>query len=572
MYKKFNLTNHTTAVLLTVLFTLGACSNNTKSKGPIKDFERVSKNENAPVGDNWFTKDPTVDGVEGVSADRVYEKLQGSRPSTARSNDVIVAVIDSGVDIHHEDLQGKIWVNEDEVPDNGIDDDNNGYIDDVNGWNFIGGYDADGNAVNINQETLEMTRIYKKYTDKLNAGETLTVEEQQLLDEVTQRIEDESGYNQRRLNLTLELINTLQDTYTQLEALTTLTFTFDEMTQEDLASVESTDQTVIDLRDQALTKWDEYKVAVERPNYSNVNILYRVRDYDEEVVSYYYNPDFDPRSEIVGDDPDDFNDVHYGNNDVIGPDADHGTHVSGIIAANRNNNIGIRGIADHVKIMVLRAVPNGDERDKDVALAVRYAVDNGAQVINMSFGKAYSPFRHKVEEAMQYASDHGVVLVHAAGNDSKNNDVDYSYPTRQKLDGSGDIETWIEVGASARSKDEYMVADFSNYGQTTVDIFAPGHNVESTVPGNAYAIFSGTSMASPSVAGVVALTLEMDSNLSGPDVKQLLLNNGRDYFGLEVILPGFQSADQPTLVPFETLSITGKVASVFNNLRDLLDL
>lgn len=576
MYKALINKNQLTITLLTVLLTLGACSKkNATYKNP-KGFERITSNLGEAIGEDWFNLDPTTDGIEGVSSDKLFVRLNGTRPAIARTEAVIVAVIDSGVDIHHEDLQGKIWVNEDEIPGNGIDDDNNGYIDDVHGWNYIGGYDADGNVVHINEETLEMTRIFKKYRDRLRAGDTLSFVEQQLFDEVTQKIEDESAYNQNRLDFTNDLLETLESTHDSLAAELQLGFSLEEMTRDSLAAVVTDTDAQAELRDNTVAQWDTYRTEVDRPHFNNVDILHRVKDYDTQVVLYYYNPDFDPRSEIVGDDPTDFNDTHYGNHDVTGPDSDHGTHVAGIIAANRNNDLGIRGIADNVKIMALRAVPNGDERDKDVALAVRYAVDNGASVINMSFGKAYSPFRHKVEEAMQYASDNGVVLVHAAGNDSKDNDVDFSYPIRTRRDGSGDIETWIEVGASSKNRDELMVANFSNFGQTTVDIFAPGHNIESTVPGTddnpngEYAIFSGTSMASPAVAGVIALVLEMNSELDGLEAKRLIMNTGRSHHDLEVILPGFHNVTDPQKVLFDKLSITGKVANGFNALRDTL--
>lgn len=510
--------------------------------------------------EDWFNLDSQNDTVEGVSANAAYSKYQ----LDPNAQDVLVAVIDSGVDINHEDLQGKIWVNPGESgvdalgrdkATNQVDDDNNGYVDDVYGWNFIGGVDADGKPTHIKEETLEMTRIFKQLSDKKAQG-SLTPEEEALFQEVSNAITEERATSTNRIAQVTKVLEKLKTSYDLIKD--KVPFTFEELSLELAKAIDESDPLVAEQKAIIVKTFED----IER---DSVDILNQILEYHNMVVTVYLNPDFNPRAVIVGDDPNDFNDTHYGNNDVIGPDASHGTHVAGIIAANRNNEIGINGLAQKVKIMVLKVVPDGDERDKDVALSIRYAVDNGAKVINMSFGKAFSPQKEKVKDAIEYATSRGVLIVHAAGNESKDNDVAPNFPNSLLNDGTM-AQTWIEVGASAKLKDSDMVADFSNYGKNTVDIFAPGFEIESTIPDNQYASFSGTSMASPTVAGVATMLLGYSPDLSGVEVKDLILNSGRAYPDLEVKLPGTEN-----LVFFSSLSMTGKVANVLLALNNLFN-
>lgn len=529
------------------------------AKGTI--IEATADYFSAPA--NWFNLDPELDDIQGISANRVYTDM--GQPSA--KEDIIVAVIDSGVDVNHEDLQGKIWTNDDEIPNNGIDDDNNGYIDDVFGWNFIGARDgmakmiATSNAnkfklvqgdqsKQIGSDTLEVTREYArliKLKNKLEAqGQTLNKTQTALLAKVKNEVQqsrtealDNVKFYQDNLNVYKSSEKVLKEegglteiTYETVEALVTSTQT--------LALAK---QNMIDLLDRALSL--DYMTA-ELKHYNT-------------IANVYYNPKSDLRAQIVGDNYTDAFESIYGNNNVIGPDAFHGTHVSGIIAADRENNIGIKGIAKKVKIMAIRCVPDGDERDKDVANSIRYAVDNGAKIINMSFGKSYSPYKKAVNAAVRYAQKKGVLLVHAAGNSYANNDKEDSFPNRELY--GDDAKNWLEIGATSFKKGSSMVAGFSNYGKKTVDLFAPGTNINSTTPGNEYDFASGTSMATPVVAGVAALTLSYNDKLSAIELKDVIVNTSNRYPNLYV----YKSRMGKVL--FSDLSIFGGIPNAFEAVK-----
>ncbi|NJK84921.1 MAG: S8 family serine peptidase [Bacteroidales bacterium] len=280
--------------------------------------------------------------------------------------------------------------------------------------------------------------------------------------------------------------------------------------------------------------------------------------------NYHYNIDFNPRN-IVNDDPENANDSIYGNSDVVATDPSHGTFVSGIIAADRDNGIGMKGIADNVRIMAIRAVPDGDERDKDVANAIIYAVNNGASVINMSFGKDVSPQKHMVDKALKYAESKDVVLVHAAGNESQNTDKSPRYP--MNFIGKDPINSkWLSIGASSIDANESLPGEFSNYGKKTVDIFAPGVNIYSLQPKNEYDIQDGTSYASPMVAGTAALLKSYYPSLSAQQIKEIILSSHNDVFKqLKVNVPS--SGKKTKKGSFNKLSATGGLLNVYQAVK-----
>jgi subtilisin family serine protease len=498
--------------------------------------------------DNWWELDRSENSFPGVSAQKANTYLEGKKATP-----VVVAVIDSGVDIEHEDLAGVVWTNEDEVPDNGIDDDRNGYVDDVHGWNFIGG--ADGR--NVDQENLEVVRLYNrlhaKYNnrnrDGLNRKERAEYDRYQEYKKEIEKKQEELGPTAQQYKMVMEAMDAAVEAIGK-EA--------DDVTAADVAALDATDEPGL-----AIVKQVIANAAAGGASFSEVyDQVKGANDYFSRQVDYNYNTDFDAR-DIVGDNPENFDERYYGNNNVEGPDAAHGTHVAGIIAGMRDNGIGVNGVGgDHVRIMSVRTVPNGDERDKDVANAIRYAVDNGAKIINMSFGKGQSPYKKEVDAAMKYAQKNDVLLVHAAGNDGKELTLTNNYPNDIYLGKKRGLKNWIEVGATSSAYDEGLAAGFSNYNKKYVDVFAPGARIYSTIPDDEYAKFDGTSMAAPMVAGIAALLRSYFPDLTARQVKEIIEESALPV-NLSVNRPGSEGEQ----VSFKELSRTGGLANAYNAVK-----
>lgn len=510
----------------------------------------VSAQDSANVQKDWFLLDPETDRVQGVSAERVYATLLKNKPSRT----VIVAVIDSGVDIFHEDLKDVIWVNTGEIPDNGIDDDKNGYIDDVHGWNFIG-----GKAGNVNEDTYELTREYTRLKSKFEKIDETKVPKKE---------QAEFAY---WLDVKRKFEKRSQEAMSQYSMYNTIhkNITFGNDTLKRILNVKKITPSMLDTLKvtNPVIAFSKNAVSIVFQNFGTDVDIEEVLDQLNDAVEYYgvqalfgYNTEFDSR-EIVGDNYSNFNERYYGNNDVKGPDAEHGTHVAGIIGANRKNELGIKGIADNVKIMSVRAVPNGDERDKDIANAIYYAVNNGAHIINMSFGKSYSPQKDLVDKAVKYAESKGVLLIHAAGNDGEDIDTKKNFPSRNFNDGK-QAKTWIEVGASSWGADESFVASFSNYGKKNVDLFSPGVEIYSTIPENKYKNNQGTSMASPAVAGVAAILMSYFPDLTAVQVREILTESSRKFNDLKVIKP-----DTKEVANFNALSRSGGLVNAYEAVK-----
>ncbi len=467
-------------------------------------FAQTSVKEDVPKG--WHLLNKQTSGYYGISLDKAYEFLKGKK-----STPLIVAVIDSGVDTTHEDLKSILWHNPGEIPGNGIDDDKNGYVDDVYGWNFIGGRDGR----NVKEDSYEAARVYHAYKSKfenITDPSGLSKEDKELYEMWKRAKQDVVG----------EVDLSLLEKYKQIEKDMVVG---DSLIQADLKKKEYNCKDLesynpVSISAQKLKQTMTYICGLNKNNdITNEQIIEDLQGEIRKMEAAEKAPK-DFRNEIVKDNYNDFSDRFYGNNDVMANTPFHGTHVSGIIAAVRNNGLGVNGIADNVKIMMVRAVPDGDEHDKDIALAIRYAVDNGAKVVNMSFGKGFSPEKQWVDDAVRYAQSKGVLLVHAAGNDAADIDTAWNFPTPVfKSDGKR-ASNWITVGASGDPKLGGLVAGFSNYGKKEVDVFAPGVKIYSTIPGrDTYGEAQGTSMASPVVAGVAALILEYFPSLTPEQVK-----------------------------------------------------
>lgn len=501
--------------------------------------------------ENWFNLDNTKDGVNGVSAEETYAKLLKGK----KSKTVIVAVLDSGVDYKHEDLKDIMWVNEDEIPNNGKDDDNNGYVDDIHGWNFIGGKDGK----NIDHDSYEITREYvrlKKVYDGRDPNSFSKKEKKEYAyyQKVKAGFEEKHAEAQANYDRYEAMFTKMEKNFGIVQkALGKTNFTAD-----DLASIKVGDNTELKEAVEAVKTSMARGATPESIGEAKKEAL----DYFGGSLKFGLNPDYNPRS-IVGDNYSNIYEKSYGNNDYRGPDASHGTHVAGIIGAKRNNGIGMNGVADNVRIMSVRCVPDGDERDKDVANAIRYAVDNGASIINMSFGKGFSPNKALVDDAVRYAKKHDVLMVHAAGNDSENNDTDPNFPNDNYASKGGWFKpkvaaNWMEIGALSYKKGENAAASFSNYGKKNVDLFSPGVAIYSTVPDNGYESMQGTSMASPAAAGVAAVIRSYFPDLNAEQVKSILLETVAPQTG-KVYKPGTTE-----LVPFSDLSVSGGTINTYN--------
>jgi cell wall-associated protease len=524
----------------------------------------LAQEDTTAIPQDWFLRDPETDHVQGVSAERTYLTLLKDKPSKT----VLVAVIDSGIDIEHEDLKDVIWTNANEIPGNGVDDDKNGYVDDIHGWNFIGGKNG-----NVNEDTYEVTREYARLKPKYENAENKKLNKKEKVEleywkKVKFKYERDYKANKDKLDQyakQFSMYDNALKVISSCDSIISLNLKGAPVTKSSLASVSSTDQDVLYSKQTLLKVLESVGDDVEVGAFLEEIKLYLVQlkemvDHYNTAVSYGYSLEFNSRT-IIGDDYNNLYEKGYGNNDVEGPDARHGTHVAGIIGANRTNSIGIKGIADNVRIMSIRAVPNGDERDKDIANAILYAADNGAQIINMSFGKSFSPNKEVVDKAVKYAEAKGVLLIHAAGNDGDDMDKETNYPSRTYKDGK-QAKAWIEIGASAWGSEEDFVGSFSNYGKKTVDLFAPGVQIYSTTPNDTYEDLQGTSMACPATVGVAALLLEYFPDLKAEQLKSILSQSTRKFDGLKVTKPG--TTEQ---VPFSQLSISGGIVNAYEAVK-----
>lgn len=489
----------------------------------------------------WYNKDIKKDKIPGVSSDRAYEELLKNKTPKP----VVVAIIDGGTDYNHEDLKDVIWTNPKEIPGNGIDDDNNGYIDDVHGWNFLG--NPDGR--NVNNDNLEVTRIYRMLKPKYenaDSSELANDKEFQLYLKCRKEVEAQYTSAQKALNNYTTLYNNLKFA----DSILTIYFGTNHYTLKQVKQIkDEAMQPIVKF----MAFWMNAKV--------DTTIAKGAIEYYESKALYRYNIDFDSR-DIVGDDWTQNDNPFYGNNDVRGPRAGHGTMVAGNVAAIRNNGIGPDGVTSNAQLMILLVVPDGDERDKDVANAIIYAVNNGASIINMSFGKGYSPQKHFVDSALKVANEHDVLIVHAAGNDGVNVDEDIHFPSNYDDNGNVLNDKFIVVGASTSKVGKNLPASFSNYGKKTVDIFSPGQDIYSCEPNNKYDYASGTSMASPVLTGVATIIRAYYPELSAKEVKEILLESSVKYKN-KVYLPG----NKKQKIPFSELSVSGGIVNAYNAVK-----
>lgn len=514
-----------------------------------QDSKPISKTE-IPKG--WHLLDKETDGFQGISLEKAYSFI---KERNSRGQTVIVAVIDSGIDTLHEDLKDVLWRNPKEIPGNQKDDDGNGYVDDVYGWNFLGNKEGK----NVKQDSYEGARFYHAYKEKFTNADTtqFSAEEKALYKSWVKARKNVEGGDEEEGGVDLVMLKRAYLSTVKSDSILRKAMNKETYTGEELEKFEAQSIAEKGARGGML-----YLLrANEQMESTNKEFLEGFGDYvsgQERKAEAKEKAPRDYRGEITGDDENDINDRDYGNPDVMASTPFHGTHVAGIIGAMRNNNVGIDGVADNVRIMAIRAVPDGDEHDKDIALGIRYAVDNGAKVINMSFGKEFSPQKHWVDEAVKYAESKGVLLVHAAGNSAKNIDSSDNFPNAVIASTKEKATNWITVGASGDMAAGGITANFSNYGKDQVDVFAPGVKIYSTIPGgNTYGNAQGTSMASPVVAGTAAFLMSYFPSLSPQQIK-FAIEKSAQAPGIKVRKPGTDEE-----VDLSEISKTGGVINVY---------
>ncbi|MGB5238451.1 MAG: S8 family peptidase [Flavobacteriaceae bacterium] len=515
-------------------FLLFSCGSTVLVSTPVENIDsvplKISELTEAEKK-NWGHLDLVSDTIPGMSVDKAYNEIIGNR----KGKKIIVAVVDSGIDLEHEDLDGVLWTNKGEKPGNNKDDDGNGFVDDIHGYNFL------GESYN---EQLELSRILKLKLGDAGLQARAKAEQESKSGEAQQ--------NKQRYEQILQAVK-------NADAAVKNYLGKDSYEKSDVMGIKSEDQ---ELQQQLAVLKQMYSFEESIPDV--IETLNGGVKYFTEQLNYHYNISFDGR-EPVGDNPYDIMDLGYGNGnpDARFEDESHGTHVAGIIAAERNNGLGANGVANNVEIMSVRAVPNGDEYDKDIALALRYAADNGAKIINCSFGKSYSPNAEWVYDAIKYAASKDVLIVHAAGNDGSDLDDpnNPNYPNDQVNNGPEMADNVITVGSLEQKYGSEMVSTFSNYGKINVDVFAPGGKIYSTINNNEYDFQGGTSMAAPAVAGVAALIRSYYPKLSAPQVKKIIMESGLSTKSSVVLDGNVEKAKN-----FDQISTSGKMANAFNAL------
>jgi len=538
------------ALLFIVIFIVTSCSVATNSLVKFNENHKKNIVLKKVKLENWVFKDYLLDTIPGISLDKAYKLVNRKKPK-----EIIVAIIDTEIDIKHEDLKGQFWVNKNEIPNNLIDDDNNGYVDDYQGWNFIGNKRGE----NIIYSNLESARIIQKFKNKFNGLSREEVQNQDTEDfDLFIKANDyfNKGYNSAIKEQ--DYASFLYNGYPKAKKSVDSLFHNSKYNSKNLDSLF------------LIYKGKNIKLAKNIYFISDC-LKYKltkewIENYKEQIdkkINYTYNLDYYDRKRI-----DSFPQIleknKYGNKFISKNlfEFYHGTMVAGIIGAHRNNSIGVDGISSKIKMMPIAISSNGEEHDKDISLAIRYAVDNGARIINMSFGKHFSLNKKWVFEAIRYAEMNNVLIVTSAGNGDLNlNNYNDYYPNDNIDNGKEITNNFLVVGSSSFELSSKLKSSFSNYGNIDVDIFAPGEEINTTIPNNKYKTDSGTSLSCAVVSGVAALVLSYYPNLSAPSLKKILMDSGVSYSIMINV-----SDKENERINFINLSKSGKIVNAYNAL------
>jgi cell wall-associated protease len=537
--------------LFLAILILASCTAEFKDKSPIKSeafFDTISTAKTPEQLKNWQLKDIQLDCLPGVSLERAYSELLKDK----EGEEVIVALLDDHIDLNHENLKDQIWVNRDEIPNNGLDDDGNGYVDDVNGWNFTGNAKGE-QVIYMNNEVIRILRYVNSIakTEVLEMSKDSYLKSDSLIVKINQEYEKEADLAKRKQDYGAFLIKGYKEARKALRKY----FPDENYTIEKLDEIKTSDS-MLGRHIYYMKDYIKYELSEEW-----------IADYKKEADSLkekVWNLDYNERTAIIGDNPDDVTDIYYGNNQV-GTHLEyfkHSTQVASVIAAKGADSSGVKGVSDRIKIMPVCVSTEGNEHDKDIAVGIKYAVDNGAKVINISLGKMFSLHSDWVFDAFKYAEEHGVLIVSSAGNSNFDLDIENDYFFMDNLDNGEEVSgNFLLVGSSSRQLNENLKSSFSNYGTIDVDIFAPGDSIYVAYPDNKYLFNSGTSLASAITSGVAALIFSYYPHLNANDVKQILMQSGVAY-NLKVNIAARD--EEPKLVPFSQISKTGRVLNAYN--------
>ena len=533
-------------IILLFLIVLFGCKTNKVFKPIIlnKDIDTLLVNHKVNKNfKNWEFKDVVLDSVVGISLYRAYDSILNNKDSKS----VVVALIDMTVEVNHLGLKKSIWVNSKEKV-NGIDDDNNGYVDDIRGWNYIGNNKGQNNEF-VNYE---YTRILKKYLP--NFKDSIIVHKS-LTDSLEYAIYIKAleKYNKRLeyAKNEVDYINMVSKSKSDAEKLIS-NFIKTNLTIEILDSLKG-----VYPKDAKLQKAIKRKSNFIKYGYSDEFVKdykLKAKERINKLLNLYYNDRI-----IQEDNSGVINNICYGSymfntNTTL---LDHGTKMAGIIKK--------VGFKNEIQIMPLTISSYGDEHDKDIALAIRYAVDNGAKVINMSFAKEFSTNLNWVLEAIKYADKKNVLIVSAASNDGINLDklINRKFPNDHSLKNNIEVSNnFLTVGSSNYKFGKSLKSSFSNYGNNEVDVFAPGQQIYTTFPKNKFDMsYGGTSSATALTSGVAALLFSYYPKLSASEIKDILMNSGLE-FSIKVKTP--IKTDNMLETPFNQLSKSGKIINAYN--------
>ncbi|HEY5462130.1 MAG TPA: S8 family serine peptidase [Hanamia sp.] len=534
----------------------------------IQVFAQSGAEQPAKRPHDWWQADPQKDSLPGISLDEAYNYLKGRK-----SKPVIVAIIDDCIDTSHEDLKNILWTNKKEIAGNGIDDDKNGYVDDVHGWCFVCGK----NNTSQNDEAPDGVRTYITWRKQFENIDTSTLTGSLKIEYSMYQLSKKKVFAEyKKMADSYQLITLAKamrvDTFHFMQYLNNLSVRYKDTILYNIPFATIPFSTSYDSLENIFwsvfneKRKEDAQAATLEYLIGFMKALDGEKYFFETMIGIDNLYDTTKNYRMVeGDDDNDFKTIYGAPTIKVPGHSDwHATLIAGIIAANRQNNIGIKGIADNVLLMPVVIGKEAPSRDKDIVFAIHYAVDNGASIINLSMGgtPAYSEHVKEIMEAFDYASRHGVLFVNCAGNDGVNMDNEI-YNLGQGSNGK-DHDDYIRVGATTTLLNDSLVSVFSNFGGKTVDLFAPGTAIYSTTPGNKYDFGNGTSFATPVVVGVAALLKSYFPSLTAKQLKEILV---KSVYKPDIMVITPYNSGIKNKIPFSTMSKSGGIVNAYNAVK-----